>query len=115
MTIDKNTPSADEDRFGGTASATASKGSSNKAAAAKVEVEDEDVDVNRPLRIAIAGRPNVGKSTLINRLLGEDRLLTGPEAGITRDSIGIEFDWHGRQIKMFDTAGIRRRSRVEEK
>ena len=74
-----------------------------------VEVEDEDVDVNRPLRIAIAGRPNVGKSTLINRLLGEDRLLTGPEAGITRDSIGIEFDWHGRQIKMFDTAGIRRR------
>ena len=80
-----------------------------------VEVEDEDVDVNRPLRIAIAGRPNVGKSTLINRLLGEDRLLTGPEAGITRDSIGIEFDWHGRQIKMFDTAGIRRRSRVEEK
>ena len=80
-----------------------------------VEVEDEDVDLNRPLRIAIAGRPNVGKSTLINRLLGEDRLLTGPEAGITRDSIGIEFDWHGRQIKMFDTAGIRRRSRVEEK
>ena len=57
----------------------------------------------------------MGKSTLINRLLGEDRLLTGPEAGITRDSIGIEFDWHGRQIKMFDTAGIRRRSRVEEK
>ncbi|HRJ70289.1 MAG TPA: ribosome biogenesis GTPase Der [Beijerinckiaceae bacterium] len=69
----------------------------------------------KPLRIAIVGRPNAGKSTLINTLLGEDRLLTGPEAGITRDSIGLQFEWRGRAVKMFDTAGLRRKSRVEEK
>ncbi|WP_460450470.1 ribosome biogenesis GTPase Der [Alsobacter sp. SYSU BS001988] len=72
-------------------------------------------DVVRPLRIAIVGRPNAGKSTLINRFLGEDRLLTGPEAGITRDSIGIEWEWRGRPVKLFDTAGMRKRAKVEDK
>ena len=67
------------------------------------------------MRIAIVGRPNAGKSTLINTLLGEERLLTGPEAGITRDSISVDWDWKGRRIRLFDTAGLRRKSRVEGK
>jgi len=69
----------------------------------------------RPIRVAVVGRPNAGKSTLVNRLLGEERLLTGPEAGITRDAIAVELDWHGRAFLMHDTAGLRRRSRVEDK
>jgi GTP-binding protein len=69
----------------------------------------------RPLQLAIVGRPNVGKSTLANRLIGEERLLTGPEAGITRDSIAIEWEWRDRAIRLVDTAGLRRRPRVEEK
>ncbi len=68
-----------------------------------------------PIRIAIVGRPNTGKSTLINRLLGEERLLTGPEAGITRDAIAVELNWRGRQFRVHDTAGLRRRSRIDEK
>jgi GTP-binding protein len=84
-----------------------------------VEGEEDEVeplyDETKPLRIAVIGRPNAGKSTLINRFLGEDRLLTGPEAGITRDSISVEWEWRGRTIKMFDTAGMRRRARVTEK
>jgi GTPase len=68
-----------------------------------------------PVRIAIVGRPNTGKSTLINRLLGEERLLTGPEAGITRDAIAVELDWRGRHFRVHDTAGLRRRSRINEK
>ena len=85
----------------------------------ELEFEDEDYepeyDDSKPLRVAIIGRPNAGKSTLINRFLGEDRLLTGPEAGITRDSISVEWDWRGRTIKMFDTAGMRKKARVQEK
>lgn len=73
------------------------------------------LDLSKPLRIAIVGRPNVGKSTLVNRFLGEERMLTGPEAGITRDSIGVEWEWQDRKIKLFDTAGMRRKSRVSEK
>ncbi len=69
----------------------------------------------RPIRVAIVGRPNTGKSTLINRLLGEERLLTGPEAGITRDSIAVDLEWRGRRMRIHDTAGLRRRSRIEEK
>jgi GTPase len=69
----------------------------------------------QPIRIAIVGRPNTGKSTLINRLLGEERLLTGPEAGITRDAIAVDLTWQGRQFRIHDTAGLRRRSRIEEK
>ncbi|KPF46481.1 ribosome biogenesis GTPase Der [Rhizobium sp. AAP43] len=76
---------------------------------------EPEYDDTKPLRVAIVGRPNAGKSTLINRFLGEDRLLTGPEAGITRDSISVEWDWRGRTIKMFDTAGMRRKARVQEK
>ncbi|WP_421591946.1 ribosome biogenesis GTPase Der [Shinella sp. M27] len=90
-----------------------------RAELAEAAEEDEDFepeyDETKPLRVAIVGRPNAGKSTLINRFLGEDRLLTGPEAGITRDSISVEWDWKGRTIKMFDTAGMRRKARVQEK
>jgi GTP-binding protein len=78
--------------------------------------EDDDQEAEaRPIRVAIVGRPNSGKSTLINRLIGEDRLLTGPEAGITRDSIAVDTEWEGRKYKIYDTAGMRRRSRIEEK
>jgi GTPase len=68
-----------------------------------------------PLAVAIVGRPNAGKSTLINRLIGEDRLLTGPEAGITRDSISVPLDWRGKDIKLVDTAGMRKKARVQDK
>jgi len=80
------------------------------------EASDEDADdPARPIRIAVLGRPNAGKSTLINRMLGEERLLTGPEAGITRDSIGVDWMWRDRKIKLFDTAGLRKRARIEDK
>jgi GTP-binding protein len=72
-------------------------------------------DTPRVIRAAIVGRPNVGKSTLINRLLGAERLLTGPEAGITRDAIAVPLAWHGQEFRIYDTAGIRRRAKVEEK
>ena len=68
-----------------------------------------------PLRLAIIGQPNAGKSTLVNVLLGEERMLTGPEAGITRDAIASDFEWQGQAIKLWDTAGIRRKSRVTGK
>jgi GTP-binding protein len=67
------------------------------------------------LRLAIVGRPNAGKSTLVNTLLGEDRMITGPEPGLTRDSVATDFDWSGRKVKLFDTAGLRRKSRVSER
>jgi GTPase len=67
----------------------------------------------KPLHLAIVGRPNVGKSTLVNRLIGEERLLTGPEAGITRDAIAVDWAWQGRPIRLVDTAGMRRRPRIE--
>lgn len=66
-----------------------------------------------PLKAAIIGRPNAGKSTLLNRILGEERLLTGPEPGLTRDTIGVDFDWGGRKVKLFDTAGLRKRAKIE--
>jgi GTP-binding protein len=69
----------------------------------------------RPLQLAIVGRPNVGKSTLVNRLVGEERLLTGPEPGITRDSISLDWEWHGRRIRLVDTAGLRRRAKVDDR
>jgi GTP-binding protein len=65
------------------------------------------------LRIAVVGRPNVGKSTLVNAILGEERMITGPEAGITRDAIAVELSWQGRELRLFDTAGLRRKMRVE--
>ncbi len=79
------------------------------------ELAVADVVDDTPLQIAIIGRPNVGKSTLVNRLLGEERQVTGPEAGITRDSIGIDWEYKGRKVKIFDTAGMRRKARVQEK
>jgi GTP-binding protein len=79
-------------------------------------VEDEaSEDPEIPVRIAIVGRPNAGKSTLVNRLIGEERLLTGPEAGITRDAIPVDWEWDGRKIRLVDTAGLRRKARVQEK
>ncbi|WP_298260196.1 ribosome biogenesis GTPase Der [Bradyrhizobium sp.] len=92
-----------------------------KATEAEDEADDEiagadEADLaQRPIRVAVVGRPNAGKSTLINRLLGEERLLTSPEAGTTRDSIAVEITWNGRDFRVFDTAGLRRRSRIEEK
>jgi len=82
--------------------------------------EEEDARLaNEPLKLAIVGRPNAGKSTLINRLLGEDRLVVGPEAGITRDSIAIDWEWSRdgemRPVRLVDTAGLRRRSKVTDK
>jgi len=88
-------PEADEDRDDGSGGA--------------------DAWIGRPIRVAIVGRPNAGKSTLINRLLGEERLLTSEEAGTTRDSIAVDLDWKGRAFRLFDTAGMRRRARIEEK
>ena len=67
------------------------------------------------IRVAIVGRPNAGKSTLVNRLVGEERLLTSPEAGTTRDAIAVDLDWQDRKFKLYDTAGLRRRSRIDEK
>jgi GTP-binding protein len=78
-------------------------------------IEPDDELSKRPIRVAIVGRPNAGKSTLINRLLGEERLLTSAEAGTTRDAISVEVNWQGREFRVFDTAGLRRRSRIEEK
>lgn len=84
--------------------------------------EDEDAQaaaaeaerLARPLQLVIAGRPNVGKSTLVNRLLGEDRMLTGPEAGLTRDAISSEWEHKGRRIRLVDTAGLRRRANIDD-
>jgi len=77
--------------------------------------EPEENTAPHPIKVAIVGRPNAGKSTLINRLIGEDRLLTGPEAGITRDAISVDLDWKGRPFRLYDTAGMRRKSRIDEK
>jgi GTPase len=84
--------------------------------AALDEPEDSDATLaTRPIRVAIVGRPNAGKSTLINHLFGAERLLTSPEAGTTRDAIEVDITWKGREFRLFDTAGLRRRSRIEEK
>ena len=95
---------------------------------AKSEAPDVDVAIDeddpegprvptksRPLQVAVVGRPNAGKSTLINKILGEDRLLTGPEPGITRDAISLQIDWDGLPMRVFDTAGMRKKARVQEK
>ena len=71
--------------------------------------------VAKPLQIAVIGRPNAGKSTLINKILGHERLLTGPEPGITRDAISVKADWLGTPIRIFDTAGMRKKARINEK
>ena len=84
------------------------------------EVEGDEYNPDAPLKLAIIGRPNAGKSTLINRILGEERLITGPEAGITRDSIAIDWIWHdpegeARAVRLIDTAGMRKRANVQDK
>ncbi len=79
-----------------------------------VGLTDEEL-AKRPIRVAVLGRPNAGKSTLINRLLGEERLLTSAEAGTTRDAIAVDVTWKGREFRVFDTAGLRRRSRIDDK
>jgi GTP-binding protein len=78
------------------------------------EEEDDDGE-GGPLKLAIVGRPNAGKSTLVNRILGQDRMITGPEAGITRDSIAIDMEWEGRPLRLIDTAGMRKRANVVDK
>jgi GTP-binding protein len=80
-----------------------------------VEAEENAFEPARPIRVAVVGRPNSGKSTLVNRLLGEDRMLTGPEAGITRDTIEVDLNWKGREFYLHDTAGLRRPPRIQEK
>jgi GTPase len=86
-----------------------------------VEREEEDVEEDgepaegRPLSLAIVGRPNAGKSTLVNRMLGQERMITGPEAGITRDSITLDWEWKGRPVRLVDTAGLRKRAKVDDK
>ena len=79
------------------------------------EEAPEEEDLDGPLKLAIVGRPNAGKSTLVNRLLGEQRMITGPEAGITRDSIAIDTAWQGRPLRLIDTAGLRRKAKVQDK
>jgi GTP-binding protein len=81
----------------------------------EVEEEQSEADEAAPLRLAIVGRPNAGKSTLVNRMLDEDRLITGPEAGITRDSISLDWEWQGRAVRLVDTAGLRKRAKVTDK
>lgn len=82
------------------------------------EGDEPDVPMptwDKPLQIAVVGRPNAGKSTLINKILGEERLLTGPEAGITRDAISVKTEWDGIPMRIFDTAGMRKKAKVQEK
>jgi len=98
-----------------------------RAAATSDEAPETDVDVSedenaprvptktKPLQVAVVGRPNAGKSTLINQFLGEERLLTGPEAGITRDAISVNMDWNGVPVRLFDTAGMRKKAKIQEK
>lgn len=85
-----------------------------------VEDDDDAEAPDAPLKLAIVGRPNAGKSTLVNQLLGEDRMITGPEAGITRDSISIDWEWtdaegNARQVRLIDTAGLRKKAKVDDK
>ena len=88
-----------------------------------VDIDNEEDDLSeyrlptkeRPLQVAVIGRPNSGKSTLINKIIGEERLLTGPEAGITRDAISIQLDWQGIPMRVFDTAGMRKKAKIINK
>lgn len=79
------------------------------------EKKEEADEANKPLHLAVIGRPNAGKSTLVNALLGYDRMMTGPEAGLTRDAVHIAWEYNGRPIRLVDTAGLRRSTKVHEK
>lgn len=100
--------------FGDAGVSAAPEDADDDAPADGVDVDQED-DPTRPIRLAIIGRPNVGKSTLLNQVLGEERALTGPEPGVTRDAISVDFTWRDRPMKLFDTAGMRRRARVRDR
>ena len=80
-----------------------------------LDAAGDALDSEHPLQLAIVGRPNAGKSTLVNRMLGEERMITGPEAGITRDSISLDWQWEGKPVRLVDTAGMRKRAKVEDK
>ena len=84
-------------------------------AEADAAFEEDTEPSDKPIMLAVVGRPNAGKSTLVNRMVGEDRMLTGPEAGITRDAIPVDWEWEGRAVRFVDTAGLRRKARVNEK
>jgi GTP-binding protein len=100
-------------------SAEHGEGMADLFAAVVAHAADEDEadaeGAGKPINIAIVGRPNAGKSTLVNAIIGEDRLLTGPEAGITRDAIPVDWDWSGTPVRLVDTAGLRRKAKVQEK
>ena len=81
----------------------------------EVEKEEREEGADGPLKLAIVGRPNAGKSTLVNTMVGEERMITGPEAGITRDSIALDWQWHDRPVRLVDTAGLRKRAKVTDK
>lgn len=85
------------------------------AAAGTPDASAEEARGQRPINIAIIGRPNAGKSTLVNALLGQDRLLVGPEAGITRDAIAVDWQWRGKRYRLVDTAGMRKKAKVQAK
>ncbi len=95
--------------------------SKEEMAETDINIDEHEEEIYRlpmrmkPLQVAVVGRPNAGKSTLINKVSGEDRLLTGPEAGITRDAISLQIDWSGVPMRVFDTAGMRKRAKVQEK
>ena len=103
------------DLHGALREALAHEPAESEAESADAETVEGEAEQARPIRVAVVGRPNAGKSTLINALIGEERLVTGPEAGITRDSIAVDFEHSGRRFELYDTAGLRRRGRVEDK
>lgn len=90
------------------------RGKDAEAPAEDTKAEEAADLSQRPLRVAIVGRPNAGKSTLVNALIGEERMITGPEPGLTRDAVATDIDWQGRKIRLFDTAGLRRKAKITE-
>jgi GTP-binding protein len=94
--------------------ALAALGMKPKARQRKDSGDGEEQPAVKPLRVAIVGRPNAGKSTLVNAIIGEDRMITGPEPGLTRDSVASDFTWENRLIRLFDTAGLRRKAKVTD-
>ncbi len=92
----------------------AALGLSEAYADTEAEGDEEGQKLDRPIRVAIVGRPNAGKSTLVNALLGEERMITGPEPGLTRDAVASDLEWSGRKVRLYDTAGLRRKAKVTE-
>jgi GTP-binding protein len=88
--------------------------SHRRSGAGQTVSEEVRPEKTRPIRVAVVGRPNTGKSTLVNALLEEERMITGPEPGLTRDAVSADLEWHGRAIRLFDTAGLRRKARISE-